>query len=41
MTEPITRELSHLQGLHWQCFGCGAENRLGLRLNIRLNGDRT
>lgn len=41
MTEPITRELNHLQGLHWQCFGCGEENRLGLRLNIRLNGDRT
>jgi uncharacterized protein (TIGR00369 family) len=30
-----------LQGLHWDCFACGEENRLGLQLDIRLNGDRT
>lgn len=41
MTEPFTPDRNHLQGLHWQCFGCGDENRLGLRLNIRLVGDRT
>ncbi|HWI50817.1 MAG TPA: hotdog domain-containing protein [Symbiobacteriaceae bacterium] len=41
MTESFTPERNHLQGLHWQCFGCGEENRLGLRLNIRLVGDRT
>jgi acyl-coenzyme A thioesterase PaaI-like protein len=41
MTEPFIRDRNHLQGLHWQCFGCGEENRLGLRLNIRLKGDRT
>jgi acyl-coenzyme A thioesterase PaaI-like protein len=41
MTEPFTSERNHLQGLHWQCFGCGEENRLGLRLNIRLVGDKT
>lgn len=41
MTEPFNPERNHLQGLHWQCFGCGEENRLGLRLNIRLVGDRT
>ena len=41
MTEPFIRERDHLQGLHWQCFGCGEENRLGLRLNVRLVGDKT
>jgi len=41
MTEPFTRERNHLQGLHWNCFGCGEENRLGIRLNVRLVGDRT
>jgi uncharacterized protein (TIGR00369 family) len=41
MNEPFIRERNHLQGLHWQCFGCGEENRLGLRLNVRLVGDRT
>lgn len=41
MTEPFIRERNHLQGLHWNCFGCGEENRLGLRLNIVLRGDRT
>lgn len=42
MTQPFTGgERDHLQGLHWQCFGCGTENRLGLRLNIRLVGDIT
>lgn len=41
MNEPFTRERDHLQGLHWQCFGCGEENRLGLRLNIKLQGDKT
>lgn len=30
-----------LQGLHWECFACGEENRLGLQLNIRLRGDKT
>lgn len=45
MTEPYfsehEHERDHLQGLHWQCFGCGTENRLGIRLNIRLVGDKT
>jgi uncharacterized protein (TIGR00369 family) len=41
MTEPFIRERDHLQGMHWNCFGCGEENRLGLRLNIRVVGDRT
>lgn len=41
MDEPFIRERDRLQGLHWKCFGCGEENRLGLRLNIRLVGDRT
>lgn len=41
MTEPFVQERDHLQGLHWKCFGCGEDNRLGLRLNIRLNGDKT
>jgi uncharacterized protein (TIGR00369 family) len=41
MSDAFLRERDHLQGLHWQCFGCGMENRLGLRLNIRLVGDRT
>jgi uncharacterized protein (TIGR00369 family) len=41
MTEPFIRERDHLQGMHWNCFGCGQENRLGLRLNIRVVGDRT
>lgn len=41
MSEPYISERDHLQGLHWQCFGCGQENRLGLRLNIRLVGDKT
>lgn len=41
MSEPYISERDHLQGLHWQCFGCGQDNRLGLRLNIRLVGDRT
>ncbi|MBP2019353.1 acyl-coenzyme A thioesterase PaaI-like protein [Symbiobacterium terraclitae] len=41
MSESFVSERDHLQGLHWQCFGCGQENRLGLRLNIRLVGDRT
>lgn len=41
MTEPFTHERDHLQGLHWKCFGCGEENRLGLRLNIRTSGDQT
>lgn len=41
MSEPFTRERNHLQGLHWNCFGCGEENRLGIRLNVRLVGDRT
>lgn len=41
MTEPFIRQRDHLQGLHWNCFGCGEENRLGLRLNIRQDGDRT
>jgi len=41
MSEPFVSERDHLQGLHWQCFGCGQENRLGLRLNIRLVGDTT
>jgi len=41
MTEPFNRERDHLQGLHWHCFGCGEENRLGLRLNVTLSGDKT
>ncbi|HEY3364723.1 MAG TPA: PaaI family thioesterase [Symbiobacteriaceae bacterium] len=41
MTEQFTHERDHLQGLHWQCFGCGEDNRLGLRLNIRTIGDKT
>jgi len=41
MTEPFIRDRDHLQGLHWKCFGCGEENRLGLRLNIRTIGERT
>lgn len=41
MTEPFISERDHLQGLHWKCFGCGEENRLGLRLNIRTSGDKT
>ncbi len=41
MTEPFVRAHDHLQGLHWKCFGCGEENPNGLRLNIRLEGDRT
>lgn len=41
MNEPRIRDQDHLQGLHWRCFGCGEENRLGLRLNIRLVGDKT
>lgn len=41
MTEQFIHERDHLQGLHWQCFGCSDENRLGLRLNIRLVGDKT
>ena len=39
--QPFIRDRDHLQGLHWQCFGCGEENRLGLRLNISLVGDKT
>lgn len=31
----------NLQGLHWECFACGPDNRTGLRLNIRLVGDQT
>lgn len=41
MNELLPPERDHLQGLHWQCFGCGSENRLGLRLNIVLRGDKT
>lgn len=41
MSDSFIRPRDHLQGLHWQCFGCGEENRLGLRLNIRLVGDKT
>ncbi|HEY8347631.1 MAG TPA: PaaI family thioesterase [Symbiobacteriaceae bacterium] len=41
MSEPYTRPRDRLQGLHWQCWGCGEDNRLGLRLNIRLVGDKT
>ncbi len=41
MSDDFVSERDHLQGLHWQCFGCGQENRLGLRLNVRLIGDKT
>lgn len=41
MTEPFIRPHDHLQGLHWKCFGCGDDNRVGLRLNIWLEGDKT
>jgi uncharacterized protein (TIGR00369 family) len=41
MSEPFGRERDHLQGLHWECFGCGPDNRLGLRLHVRLNGNKT
>lgn len=41
MSDQFNRPRDHLQGLHWQCFGCGEENRLGLRLNIRLVDDKT
>lgn len=41
MSEPFVREHDHLQGLHWKCFGCGEENRLGLRLNVRLADNQT
>lgn len=41
MTEPFLRAHDHLQGLHWNCFGCGENNRFGMKLNIRLEGDKT
>ncbi len=41
MSTPFIPDRDHLQGLHWKCFGCGEDNRLGLRLNIQLKGDKT
>lgn len=41
ISEIFSRVHDHLQGLHWKCFVCGEENRGGLQLNIRLDGDRT
>lgn len=38
---PMTETRDRLQGLHWECFACGERNRLGLQLNIRMDGDRT
>lgn len=41
MSDSFIRERDHLQGLHWKCFGCGESNPIGLKLNVRLVGEKT
>jgi acyl-coenzyme A thioesterase PaaI-like protein len=41
LSDAYVRERNHLQGLHWKCFGCGDQNPVGLKLNVRLVGDKT
>lgn len=41
MSDSFVRERDHLQGLHWKCFGCGESNSIGLKLNVRLVGEKT